>query len=189
MSAYFQKFPLINYDFAILGEETKPYLVTDIIQRVKISNFDIKAVGAFDIYTITDGDTPEIVSDKYYGTPYYHWLILMVNDIIHGLDGFPKSQRDLERYCVEKYGAVGMYGAHHYEDALGGYINGIVDGNSLIIFDSVSMTWGAIPISSYSTISNYEYEDRINENKRIIYLLKPVFVSTIVSEVDRLMRQ
>jgi hypothetical protein len=187
MSEYFQKFPLVKYNFAIAGEATREYLVTDILRRVKISNMDIRAAGAFDIYTITEGDTPEIVSDKYYGTPYYHWLILMVNDVIYGLDGFPKAQYDLEQYCIAKYGEIGMYGTHHYEDAAGSQVNAIVVGESLNVFDPVTMTWVLSPISTYTNVSNYEYEEHLNENKRMIYLLKPVFVSAVVDEVSRLM--
>jgi len=186
MSEYFQKFPLITYDFAIAGESPQRYLVTDILRRVKITSNDIKNGSAFDIYTIAEGDTPEIVSDKYYGTSYYHWLILMVNDILYGLDGFPKSQYDLEQYCAAKY--TNVNGVHHYEDTEGNEVNTIVSGNSLKIFDPVTMTWNAVPISSFVPVTNYEYEEQLNENKRVIYLLKPLYVNPIISEIDRLMR-
>lgn len=188
MSEYFHKFPLITYDFAISGESPQRYVVTDIIRRVKISNTDIKSGGAFDIYTIVEGDTPEIVSDKYYGTPFYHWLILMVNDIIYGLEGFPKSQYDLDQYCITKYGSAGVNAVHHYEDTDGNEVNSIISGNSLSIFDPVTLTWNAVPISSYVPVTNYEYEEFLNENKRTIYLLKPIYVNPIITEIDRLMR-
>jgi len=188
MSEYFQKFPLITYDFSLADESPQRFIVTDILRRVKITSSDIKSGGAVDIYTITEGDTPEIVSDKYYGTPYYHWLILMINDIIYGLDGFPKSQYDLDQYCIEKYGATGVNAVHHYEDTNGNEVNSIISGNSLSIFDPVSLTWTATPLASFVPVTNYEYEEYLNENKRTIYLLKPIYVNTIVAEVDRLMR-
>ncbi len=184
---YFDKFPQILYDFSIGNEPTKNYLVTDIIRRVKLSNVDIKKFGAFDPYTILEGDTPEIVSMKYYGVPYYHWLILMINDLYYGLTSFPLSQYDLETYLTDTYGITEKYAVHHYEDSDGNEVNNIQSGNNLKIFNPVSLQWDLFPISNYTAITNYAYEELLNENKRYIYLLKPAFVNDVVKEINRLL--
>lgn len=189
MASYFQNFPKKLINFAVEGESDFKVIVTDILRRVKISNTDIKANGAFETYTIKDGETPEIVSMKYYGSQEYFWLILMVNDLFYGLESFPKSYYDLDTYISSTYGETGKYEIHHYEDSNGNEVNAIVSGNNLKIFNPVTLAWDSVPKASFTEVTNFEYEDIRNENKRNIYLLHPEFLKDVVREVYKLLAE
>ncbi len=58
-------------------------------------------------YDIQDGDTPEIIASKYYGSPEKHWIVLMFNDIIDPQYDWPLNQRTLIKYINDKYAANG----------------------------------------------------------------------------------
>ena len=56
--------------------------------------------------TVPEGETPEIVSYKYYGAVRYHWVILLMNQIRDPQWGWPLSSSALEKYIVAKYGGT-----------------------------------------------------------------------------------
>ena len=60
-----------------------------------------------------------------------------------------------------------MYAIHHYELA-----------NGLIV------DFGVIGATS---VSNYQFEERLNEQKRIIQILNPLLVSDFIKEFEILM--
>ncbi len=185
---YFQFFDKILYNFAIDNEPDNNIIVTNFLKRVKISNTDMQNNNAFETYSIRDNETPEIVSSRYYGTQENHWIILMVNNLTSP-DDFPKSYYDLETYITTVYGVGNEYAIHHYEDENGEEVNALVDGNNLKIFDPVALTWTLVPTSTFTSVTNYAYEDILNENKRHIYLLRPEFIATFTKEVKRLLAE
>lgn len=186
--SFFKNFQQLTYDFTIDGDyEQVKYGVTNVLQRIRIYAEDYKKSGAVDVYTISDGDTPEMVSEKYYGNPNYHYIILIMNNMVNGLEDFPKSQYMLEQYITTKYGLDYVDAMHHYEDDDGNEVNSIIDGDNLKVFDSVSMTWNSFPVSNYRLITNREYEDTVNENKRHIYLVKEEYIPGIEKEIAQLL--
>jgi hypothetical protein len=54
-------------------------------------------------YVVVEGDTPEIVSYKFYGTPLYHWVVLIVNDIVNPREEWPLSENQLINKIALKY--------------------------------------------------------------------------------------
>lgn len=97
--SYFSRFNKINYTFP----DGNTRLFTDISIRLnlmdKIKKFDTR----FQTYYVRDGDTPDIISTKAYGTPKYHWCIMLANDIHNIYRDWPKTNQQLEEYCIEKY--------------------------------------------------------------------------------------
>jgi len=82
--SYFQKFPYLS-----LTQNQKFLLVRDIFSRVTLSDkFNENSV-YLEKYLVLDGETPELVSEKFYGTPFNHWMILMVNNIIDPREEWP----------------------------------------------------------------------------------------------------
>jgi hypothetical protein len=154
--SYFDQFPSMYYTF----DNVSATLVTNFLARVALSDELKSNVTLYSPYTIADGDTPEIVADKVYGDPQLHWVILLTNEIIDPRYDWCLSQYNLDAMCEAKY--ANMYGTHHYETT-DGYI---VDSNYP----------GAV------SISNYQYEDRLNEAKRTIKILNPNLVAEFVKE-------
>jgi hypothetical protein len=46
-----------------------------------------------------------------------------------------------------------------------------------------------LPISSKREVDNYTYENELNEEKRVIKLLKPEYVSQVVAEIEKILRR
>lgn len=146
---YFDKFPIIYYDYDINGEQVVQ-LVRDITINVRIRKNILDLISIYDEYDIKEDETPEIISEKVYGSPIYHWVIMLCNERYDYVDDFPLSTRDFEKYVRDKYGD-NVAGIHHYENEQGYVVNA----------DAV----GASPIT------NYNYEMGINESKRRIKLI------------------
>lgn len=117
---YFKNFPSFLYDFDINGK-TEYRLVKDITQNVRLRKQLLSNVTLYDEYDIRDGETPEIIAEKIYGSPMYHWVVMLVNERYNYIDDFPLPTYQLEKHITAKYGAGNEYKTHHYVD-IGGNI-------------------------------------------------------------------
>lgn len=71
----FKNYPQITYRIG-----NKDITLVDIFKNISFTN--VENNNAFDDYYIQDGETPENVSLKFYGTTSYGWLVLLVNGIL-----------------------------------------------------------------------------------------------------------
>lgn len=106
MSNFFKKFPTVAYDFDRNGILQS---MTDIFRHVKpLDNFIDESLG-YRFYEIQDGERPDIVSQKIYGTPNYYWTFFVVNERLHdGYREWPMSQIDFSEYLDKKYEGVAI---------------------------------------------------------------------------------
>lgn len=95
----FEKFNLINYSLTHDGKKLTDYLLTDITTRAKL----YASTEILKTFELNPGETPEDVSNEMYGTPYYHWTIMMVNDIYDINNEWYMTDEVLHKYAVEKY--------------------------------------------------------------------------------------
>ena len=168
--SYFEKFPLYQYD--IQDTETKT-LITDIVRRVNLKS-NVKAnTLVFDTYDVQDGEQPDTVAFRYYGDTKLHWIIVTVNNITSRYD-WPLDQVALSQYVNDKYSNPD--GIHHYE------INA-TSGDTTTKLEVSSDTDGA------TSITNYEYEERENDNKRQIRLLDRLYVQQFKKDFERLIER
>jgi len=156
---YFEEFGKFTYPFKINGK-TEYKLITDITQNVRIRKEILANITLYDEYDIKDGETPEIIAEKVYGSPLYHWVVMLCNQRYDYINDFPLSSYNLEQHITEKYGSGNEYDTHHHVDTNGN----IVD----------SLNPEAI------SVSNYQYEDDENEKKRRIKLIAPNLLKTIL---------
>jgi len=158
---YFNKVPLIVYPFTIGGKEVlKP--MTDITFNIRFRKQILDNISLFDEYDIQEGETPELIAARIYGDPLYHWVIMLVNERYNYIEDFPKTQRSLGEYVNAKY--TDPYGVHHYENSEG--------------FNVMQSVPDASPIS------NYDYEDRLNESKRRIKIVSPNILVAILKDFN-----
>jgi hypothetical protein len=118
---YFKSFPYTLYS---LDNTTTVQVITDITNRITLSDEVKTNLSLYDEYDVKDGETPELVADRFYNNPELHWLILHYNEIIDPRFDWPLDTNNLNRYVASKYTDVN--GIHHYEDANLNYTNGIV---------------------------------------------------------------
>ena len=96
--SYFSKFPRT---FLTIGEQ--PYYIEDFLTRISLSADFRKNVVYLDDYFVRDKETPELVSQILYGTPNYHWVILLVNDIINVNEEWPLPDSKVTNLIYLKY--------------------------------------------------------------------------------------
>ena len=155
---YFDKFPTFLYPFKINGK--KEYkIVKDVTQNVRVRKEILANVTLYDEYDVRDGETPELIAERVYGSAKYHWVVMLCNEKYNYVDDFPLSIYNLEKHIDDKYG-VKKYNNHHYVDA-NGYI---IDGSQ----------------AGAQSVSNYDYEFALNETKRRIKLISPSLLNTIL---------
>ena len=111
---YFSNFPKIVYDFD-LSTGTDYKIVTDITRNVRFRKQILENISLYDYYDIAEGETPEMVAEKIYGTPYYHWVIMLANQRYDYVNDFPLSQLELDAHIDKKYGDK-KYQVHDYKE-------------------------------------------------------------------------
>lgn len=100
---YFKDFPKFLYDFDYGNGVTKTTIVSDITRNVRIRKEILANVTIFDEYDIQDGETPEIIAEKFYGTPEYHWIVMLANDKYDWISDFPLTETQLVKHIADVY--------------------------------------------------------------------------------------
>ena len=78
--------------------------IPDIFKRIVISNPEITKSDLVEQYEITEGETPESLSFKYYDSVEYYWTIMLLNNIKSRYFDWPFSSQELGQYILGKYG-------------------------------------------------------------------------------------
>jgi len=132
----------------------------DLTNSYKIRNFIKSYRGIiYEPYVIQEGERPDNVSQKLYDSPYYDWIILLLNDIYNIYDDWPKDRETFKNYIIEKYGSLA---------AAQSTIKYYYDANKNIIDLT---TYASLPIAQRSVETVYEYELRENTNKSVIKIV------------------
>jgi len=96
--SYFSKFPR-----TILSIDNNSYVIEDFLRRVGISEQFKNNTVFLEDYFVRDKETPEFVSQFFYGTPTYHWVILMVNNIVNLNEEWPIPDSKVTDLIYLKY--------------------------------------------------------------------------------------
>ena len=177
--AYFSKFPKGFYDMKGDGNVK---LVTDLLRRVKVRSKVINEASLYQTYDVPNGERPETTAFKHFGDTELHWVILMTNDITDAYYEWPLSEQDFETYVRDKY--ANPDAVHHYEVTQS---SGRQTGNGPEDYShKVQVNSDAVGAQS---VSNYEYEQRLQDERRTIKLLQPQFLGLFIEEFERLVRK
>ena len=188
MANYFRKIPNVLYD--INGTEPNRFTtVTNIMKRVRFKPSVIENITDYYPYYVREGERPEIVSHKKYGTVAYAYLILLINDIVDPLFDWPLPTRQFENYIIERYGSVATaqstnkyyYQIVRAEVARTGTSERVPEYK--IIVDQT--TYNSLDASVKSAQNVYDWEVEQNDNKREIKLINPDFIQDIDYEVKK----
>ena len=172
--SYFEMFPNILYSAKGDGKYT---VMKDIMSRVKLISGVKENILGFDYYNVQDGETPEMIAHKYYGDVNLHWTVLVANDIVDYYEDWPMSVQRFEEFVKEKYD--NPQGIHHYEITQ-------TSGDTTVTID-VGMNTTDYP--SATAVSNYTYEDKLQEKKRQIRLIGTQYINDFVKEFERKMQE
>jgi len=170
---FFSKFPKLLY--SVKGDKNFT-MVTNILRRVKQRANVADVANLFDKYDVPDGETPEITAFKHFGSVDYFWVILMTNDITDRFYGWPLGFSEFEKFILDKY--TNPDDTHHYELAQSSGPTTSSDYSHLIEVNSDEV--GA------SSVSNREYEQRLNDKRGQVKLMAPGFLGVFVEEFKKL---
>lgn len=99
MSNFFKFFPLTDYRFGdneTLDQFENISIYANIVDQV------INNVSAYTEYYVLPEDRPDVVSERLYGTPNYHWTFYLTNDDVRET-GWPLSPQQLFNHALELY--------------------------------------------------------------------------------------
>jgi len=166
--AYFTYFKTMGYDVRGSTQKREVDAVTNILQRVRLKLDHVKYRALFAQHIIIDGETPEFLAYTFYGDSTLHWVILYAHQVTNPYYDWPLTYQDLSKYVTKKYGVGNEYNSNRYEDQ----DNYVVD----------STVPGAV------SVSNFMYEERLNDDKRQLTVIRPDYVSEVVNEFRSLLK-
>jgi len=175
---YFRQFSKGYYDLQGNGNQT---LVTDLMTRVKVREKVINEISLYDKYDVPSGERPEDTAFKHFGSSEYHWIVLFTNNITDAYYDWPMSEQDFETFITDKY--TNPDAIHHYEITKSSgrtTANGPDDYSHKIEVNSDA--------TGAQSVSNREFEQRLQDEKRSINLLNPAYLTTFLEEFNNLVR-
>ena len=167
-------FPVIPYD-SVGNYKFKD--VTNLLRRVALRAKVKTSTLLYDTYDVKNGETPESLADKLYGDSEYHWIIMLVNDITDRYHQWPMSEAQFSQYLKDKYSNPDA--VHHYEISQ--------ESGDTDIKINIGTSNADYPTAT--VITNYEHEQKLQDDRRKIRLLDPSFISQFVTEYKSLMSE
>ena len=183
MSNYFTFFPTIEHDLKDTSQKTE---LTNILRRFRVKPKTKSIASVYYDYTVQEGDRPDTIADKYYGSSKLSWIVLHYNDIIDPYYDLPLFGRDFANYITEKYGSIttAMSTTKFYYKILE-EAKVLIDGTRVprreIVVDL--KTYNTLSATSRRSETVYEYEERLNEDKKNIKILNRTHLNQLVKEV------
>ena len=170
--AYFTKFPKLLYD---LQNNSEFKLVPDIFRRIKVRNKIKDNISLLDKYDVSEGETPETVAFKIYGDTNYFWVVCLMNNIVNRYYDWPLDEYNFQQYMKDKYDNPA--GIHHYEAVQS---SGKQQGDGPADYSHLIEVNSDYP--GAQSVSNTEYERRLQDKKRQIKLLQPNYLNNFIDE-------
>ena len=196
---YFRNIP--DFEYINRTEEGKNLTdftkVKNLFKKGKFREDIYQELTTFEKYQIQGDDRPDNVAFELYGDSTLDWVVLMTNNILNIQTEWPMKQADFNEYLLEKYGSYDtLYtDIHHYES------NEVKDSQGIIIYPKGVRVGAAQSVSYFDfykdlqidianisrPVTNYQYEEKLNDDKRNIFILKPKYLNVIFDDLEELM--
>ena len=198
---YFSQLPDFEYvNRTEDGKRISDYTtVKNLFKRGKLREDIFQETTFYEKYQIQGDDRPDNVAEKVYGDATLDWVILLSNNIINLYEEWPLPQASFDAYLIEKYNNDydKLYnGIHHYES------NEVTNSQGVVIFPKGVRVGAAQSVSYFDEVNNeqitvnpvskaivnYEYEIKLNDDKRNIFLLKGMYLNIVYDDIEKMMR-
>ena len=195
---YFKFIPDFDYVSRLpKAQSISDYLrVKNLFKRTKISQTVFDDLTYFTKYQIIADERPDNIAYKVYGDSNLDWMVMLSNNITNLQNEWPLEEQSFYRFLINKYGSeAGIESVHHYESQK------VIDSKEKVIvpkglevpsnysvtfLDSGTRT-EQIRTNITDEITNRQYEEKIQDEKRNIFLIKPKFTGLILEEMERVM--
>lgn len=184
MANYFSYLPDFDYVSRLPDAKIGDYtIVKNLFKKGKIREDIFQNLAFFTKYQIKGNDRPDNVAFEVYQDSSLDWLVLICNNVINVQTEWPLPQNDFDRFVLDKYGDYNtLYnGIHHYETVEVTNSQGVIIlPAGLQVQSDYTLTYYDYFADSLVTVNdavipvtNYEYEEGIENDKRNIFILKP----------------
>jgi len=197
MSNYFSQLPDFEYVSRLPNSRISDYIpVKNLFMRGKLREDIFQDASVFTKYKIKGDDRPDNVAYEVFGDANLDWLVLTCNNIINVYDEWPMTQINFENYLLEKYETYENINAtHHFETTEVKNTSGVViipaglevDSNYSITFFDEKIEGMTTVNSPVQEVTNYVYEDRLQNDRRNIFLLKRRFLNVVKDDLEEMM--
>jgi hypothetical protein len=197
MSSYFSELPDFEYVSRLPDARISDYIkVKNLFKRGFLREDIFQNLSFFSKYQIVGDDRPDNVAFKIYQDSSLDWLVLIANNILNVADEWPMAASSFDEILLDKYGSYDTLfnGIHHHETIeVKDSSNKKIIVRGLEVESDFSITFFDQNVSEYKTltpvipITNYQYEEKINDAKRNIYLLKPEYQQVVRDDLESLM--
>jgi hypothetical protein len=199
MSSYFQRVPDFNYVSRLPDSKIGDYIrVKNLFKKGKLREDIFQNLAFFEKYKIVGDDRPDNVAFEIYDDSSLDWVVLLSNNVLNVQSEWPLPQTDFDRFVLDKYGDYDtLYnGIHHYETTEVKNTQGVtivpaglqVDSSYSVsyydFFTDLQVTTGNLA----TPITNYEYEEKVENDKRNIFILKPRYLNIVFDDMEEIMQ-
>ena len=198
MPSYFRQVPDFEYVSRLPDAKIGDYApLKNLFKKGKLREDIFQDLAFFTKYQIKGNDRPDNVAFEVYDDSSLDWLVLLCNNIVNIQTEWPLPQQQFDEYMLEKYGNYDtLYsGVHHYET------REVKNSQGVIIVAAGLQVPSTYSVSYYDyfidqqinsgniavPVTNYEYEDKIENNKRNIYILKSQYLNIVLNDMNEIM--
>jgi len=198
MSDYFNRLPDFEYVSRLPDAQISDYItVKNLFKKGKLREDIFQDLAFFTKYQIRGNDRPDNVAFEIYGDSSLDWLVLTCNNVINIQTEWPLPQQQFDNYLLDKYGDYNtLYnGIHHHETVE------VKNSQDIVIVPAGLQVESNYSVSYYDFITdlqvtrnnivepvtNLVYEERLEDAKRNIFLLKPRFLNVVLDDLEDMM--
>ena len=206
---YFRELPNIEYLSPLSDRNSASEYIQakNLFKRVKLRTDFYNSITNFDKYQITEGERPDQVALELYGSAQLDWVVLISANIVNVRDQWPLSNKDMYDFVENAYGdemnSVRFYETIEVKDSKGRLVmpeKQVVDRNfksprpttetaeSYVQFWDSGLEQVVTKYNITRPVTNFEYEMRLNDEKRGIYVLRPSYLQQLLNDMRREMR-
>ena len=198
MSNYFDLIPDFDYVSRLPDAKISDYIrVKNFFRRATLREDIFQSLTFFTKYSIEGDDRPDNVAHKVYENSDLDWVILLANNITHIPTEWPMPQNDFDRFLLDKYDNYDTIynGVHHHETVEVKDSNDItIVPEGLEVSSDFTQTYydyynsGMVTASNITRpVTNYEYEEKIENEKREIFVLKQEYLTVVIDDIEDIM--
>tara|TARA_B100001250_G_scaffold370724_1_gene355057 strand:- start:307 stop:978 length:672 start_codon:yes stop_codon:yes gene_type:complete len=196
MSEYFSKVPNFEYVSRLPDAKISDYLtVKNLFKKGAIAPDILDNLALHTKYSIVGDDRPDNVAFDFYGNSNLDWLVLACNNIINVQSEWPMLQNDFDSFLLDKYGTYeNLNSTHHYETQEVKNSRDVIivpekleceSDYTVTYFDANTQQKVTVLSADCTTeVTNYTYEERLEDAKRNIYLLKSQYLNIIRDDIE-----
>lgn len=198
MPTYFRQVPDFEYVSRTTDSQniSEYKTVKNLFKKGKLREDIFGDLSFFTKYKIVGDDRPDNVAFEIYGDETLDWLVLLCNNILNVQTEWPLSQQSFQNFLLSKYRSEdNLLEIHHYEtikvtDSFGVTIvpEGIqVQSDYSVEYYDSGLENYIVKTNIVREVTNYDYENKIENDKRNIFILKPTYLNVVLNDLEEIM--